>query len=38
MGRSITAQDDTIQGLKRTVKAQNEILELDKKERKIQTE
>jgi hypothetical protein len=33
MGRSITAQSETIQGLKGTVKAQNEILELDKKER-----
>ena len=33
MRRSITAQSETIQGLKVTVKAQNEILELDKKER-----
>jgi hypothetical protein len=33
MGRSTTAQDDTIQSSKRTVKAQNEVLELDKKER-----
>jgi hypothetical protein len=33
MGRGITAQDETIQSLKGAVKAQNELLELDKKER-----
>ena len=33
MGRGITAQDETIQSLKGTAKAQNEIIELDKKER-----